>query len=83
MTPLPIAVAESALSKSASAREGDEPYSVDRRKPTEIQSGTTSTTPFPSSRKVYIGGRMYPQLRVPMREISLTATEVAYGGDNG
>jgi len=27
--------------------------------------------PFPSSRKVYIQGKHYPELRVPMREISL------------
>jgi len=82
MTPLPIAVPGSVLSKSESVREGEGPHSVDRRKPTEIIGGAASTTPFPSSRKVYVSGALYPQLRVPMREISLTASESIYGRDN-
>ncbi len=31
-----------------------------------------TTTPFPASRKVHAHGRMFPEIRVPMREISLT-----------
>ncbi|PZR17503.1 MAG: phosphomethylpyrimidine synthase ThiC [Archangium gephyra] len=31
-------------------------------------------TPFPQSAKVYVGGQLHPQLRVPMREISLADT---------
>jgi len=27
---------------------------------------------FPSSRKIYVGGKIYPELRVPMREIAQT-----------
>lgn len=31
--------------------------------------------PFPSSKKVYLAGRRYPELRIPVREISLTNGE--------
>ncbi|MFZ5440517.1 MAG: phosphomethylpyrimidine synthase ThiC [Myxococcota bacterium] len=36
-------------------------------------------TPFPQSAKVYVGGVRYPELRVPMREISLSDTKHADG----
>ena len=36
-------------------------------------------TPFPQSAKVYVGGTLHPQLRVPMREISLANTTHADG----
>ena len=36
-------------------------------------------TPFPQSAKVYVGGVIHPQLRVPMREVSLSTTEHADG----
>ncbi|GMV48662.1 MAG: Phosphomethylpyrimidine synthase [Nitrospirae bacterium] len=39
-----------------------------------------TTTPFAASRKVYVTGSL-PGVRVPMREISLTATRQANGGD--
>ncbi|WKB53503.1 phosphomethylpyrimidine synthase ThiC [Eleftheria terrae] len=32
--------------------------------------------PFPASRKVYVAGERHPQLRVPMREVTLTNGEV-------
>ncbi len=38
------------------------------------RTGVT-TEPFPASRKVYAEGRIYPELRAPMREISLTNGE--------
>jgi len=81
MTPLPMTASKPLSPKRISADE--EPHSESCRKPTEIRAGTTSTNPFPSSRKVYMPGALHPQIRVPMREISLTASEVAYGGDNG
>ena len=46
------------------------------QKPVET---TLTTTPFPASRKVYINGTL-PDVRVPMREISLTPTHSANGG---
>jgi phosphomethylpyrimidine synthase len=36
---------------------------------------------FPASRKVYVSGSLYPDVRVPMREISLTPTRSRFGGD--
>ena len=36
-------------------------------------------TPFPQSAKVYVGGVLHPNLRVPMREVSLSTTEHADG----
>ena len=33
-------------------------------------------TPFPASRKVYVPGTLHPDVRVPMREISLNPTRV-------
>lgn len=39
-----------------------------------------SVQPFPKSRKVYIQGSR-PDLRVPMREISLDDTPTAFGGE--
>ncbi|MBX3237785.1 MAG: phosphomethylpyrimidine synthase ThiC [Nitrospiraceae bacterium] len=39
-----------------------------------------TTTPFPASRKVYLNGSQ-PGVRVPMREITLTPTRSANGGD--
>lgn len=38
-----------------------------------------STEPFPQSKKVYVAGVMHPELRVPMREISLSDTRHADG----
>ncbi len=36
-------------------------------------------TPFPQSSKIYVGGVIHPELRVPMREVSLSTTEHADG----
>ena len=35
-------------------------------------SFSISTGPLPASRKVYVGGRLHPEIRVPMREIDLS-----------
>jgi phosphomethylpyrimidine synthase len=37
--------------------------------------------PLPGSSKVYIEGRIHPQLRVPFREIAQTPTRLATGGE--
>ncbi|MCB1234315.1 MAG: phosphomethylpyrimidine synthase, partial [Verrucomicrobiae bacterium] len=34
-----------------------------------------ATPDFPNSRRVYVEGSLYPEVRVPMREISLTPTK--------
>ncbi len=44
-----------------------------------VPTSTLSTTPFPASRKVYVTGANV-DVRVPMREISLTPTKSANGG---
>lgn len=43
------------------------------RKPQE-ELLTRSMGPFPASRKVHLPGKMHPEIRVPMREISQTPT---------
>ena len=49
--------------------------SPDAAAPADSDSGARpiATTPFPSSRKVYVPGQLYPDIRVPMREVTLTA----------
>ncbi len=37
------------------------------------------TRPFPSSRKIYVHGKLYPDIRVPMREVTLTSSEMNEG----
>ncbi len=39
-----------------------------------------SVQPFPRSQKVYVQGSR-PDIRVPMREISLDVTPTAFGGE--
>ena len=41
-------------------------------------TASLTTTPFPASRKVYVDGTR--NVRVPMREISLTPTRASNGG---
>jgi phosphomethylpyrimidine synthase len=42
--------------------------------PDDIRSEpkTVSTGPLPASRKIYVGGKRHPELRVPLREIDLS-----------
>ena len=47
-----------------------------------IPSTSLTTTPFPSSRKVYVDGTQ-PGVRVPMREISQTPTKGVNGNQSG
>ncbi len=37
-----------------------------------------SRAPFPKAKKIYLQGRLYPDVRVPMREIELSAVEGDY-----
>ncbi|MGB2986511.1 MAG: phosphomethylpyrimidine synthase ThiC [Phycisphaerae bacterium] len=46
---------------------------------TSVNDESTMTVPFPGSRKTYVHGKLYPEIRVPMREISLAPTPVAEG----
>ncbi len=39
----------------------------------------TILRPFPNSRKVYANGELFPDIRVPFREITLTRTKLANG----
>jgi len=39
----------------------------------------TSLRPFPNSRKVYVGGKLHDDVRVPFREIALSPTKLAAG----
>ncbi len=41
-----------------------------------IKKSEPTATPFPASKKVYLNGQLYPNLRVPMREIALTPTQI-------
>lgn len=40
-----------------------------------MSDNTLFLKPFPSSTKIYVSGKRYPELRVPMREIALTNGE--------
>ncbi|RME38443.1 MAG: phosphomethylpyrimidine synthase ThiC, partial [Planctomycetota bacterium] len=46
--------------------------SDDARKTSSVSSVTVTTGPLPGSRKVYVRGQRFPDVRVPMREIRLT-----------
>ena len=41
-----------------------------------------TTGPLPGSRKVYVPGRVHPDLRVPMREIALSPSLERRGGES-
>src|SRR4051812_44192818 len=43
------------------------------------ENEANAETPLPNSRKVYVGGLLYPDLRVPFREISLAPTKTVSG----
>src|SRR3974390_1922825 len=36
-------------------------------------------SPFPNSKKIYVSGKMHPEIKIPMREISLTETKLYNG----
>ena len=74
------------LSRPLSPLSGQRPFSVfglmheeKHMASTDLASGTHSTSSdyrFPASRKVYTPGRLYPDLRVPHREITLSPTHI-------
>jgi phosphomethylpyrimidine synthase len=43
------------------------------------RSKASTETPLPNSRKVYVSGKLHPDLRVPFREISLAPTKAMNG----
>lgn len=45
-----------------------------KKKDTAPQEGKITTTPFPSSKKIYVNGSIHPQIKVAMREIELSDT---------
>ncbi|KAA1243773.1 phosphomethylpyrimidine synthase ThiC [Aquimarina sp. RZ0] len=45
-----------------------------KKKDTAPQEGKITTTPFPSSNKIYVKGNIHPQISVAMREIELSDT---------
>lgn len=38
-----------------------------------------STEPFPNSEKIYVSGKIYPNIKVPMRKIKLSPTKLSNG----
>ncbi|MHA7056607.1 phosphomethylpyrimidine synthase ThiC [Aquimarina sp. M1] len=43
-----------------------------KKKDTAPQEGKITTTPFPSSKKIYVNGNIHPKIKVAMREIELS-----------
>jgi len=54
--------------------------SNDRDKPV-VRNETITRQPLPGSRRVYDPGRMFPDLRVPMREVALSPTKARRPGE--
>ncbi|MBI1825685.1 MAG: phosphomethylpyrimidine synthase ThiC [Planctomycetes bacterium] len=69
---------ENSLRKSLN---GHTQSSVDSEKITSEPNGGARISAFPASRKIYVSGKRHSQIRVPMREISLTAND--HRGSNG
>ncbi len=44
------------------------------KSPKKPETSDITTGPLPASRKIYLEGVIYPEIRVPMREISLHET---------
>lgn len=43
------------------------------------QPNIISTEPFPNSEKIYVSGKIYPNIKVPMRKIKLSPTKLSNG----
>ncbi|MBI3058750.1 MAG: phosphomethylpyrimidine synthase ThiC, partial [Deltaproteobacteria bacterium] len=58
---------------------------MSKAKKNGVNSGESviTTEPFPASRKIYVQGKPDSNVRVPMREISLSATHGSSAGDAG
>jgi phosphomethylpyrimidine synthase len=72
MTPLQIA--EPAASTGPAATRKKAPTES-----TQIRSGKTTVGKLPGSRKIYVQGTRYSSVRVPMRQIELTASTLPDG----
>jgi len=51
-----------------------------KKKDTAPQENVISTKPFPNSKKIYVSGKIHPQINVAMREISLDDTTDSFTG---
>ena len=45
-----------------------------KNKDTAPKQGGITRKPFPNSQKIYVPGKLYPEIKVAMREITLTDT---------
>ena len=45
-----------------------------KKKDTAPKQDGVTTHPFPNSKKIYVSGKIHPQIKVAMREISLSDT---------
>ncbi|MBO0695238.1 MAG: hypothetical protein J2P56_03955, partial [Verrucomicrobia bacterium] len=63
------------------SKNGDPEAAVyDRRKREDRRSQSAATnSSFPNSKKVYVEGKLHPEVRVPFREISLAPTKSMKG----
>ncbi len=59
--------------------EGETMAAKQRLAVDEAALARITRTPFSQSAKIYVGGAIHPELRVPMREVSLSTTEHADG----
>ncbi len=46
------------------------------------QIARSATQPLPNSRKIYVEGTLHPDIRVPMREITLSPTTTGFNGSS-
>ncbi|MDG2279369.1 MAG: phosphomethylpyrimidine synthase ThiC, partial [Flavicella sp.] len=51
-----------------------------KNKDTAPQEGKITRNPFPNSKKIYVEGKLHPQIKVAMREISLSDTKDSMTG---
>jgi phosphomethylpyrimidine synthase len=54
-------------------------YDRREREDRRSQSAATTNSPLPNSRKIYVAGKLNPDIRVPFREISLAPTKSMNG----
>jgi phosphomethylpyrimidine synthase len=45
-----------------------------KNKDTAPKKGGITRNPFPNSKKIYVSGKIHPQIKVAMREIELSDT---------
>lgn len=52
-----------------------------RKKDTAPKEGAITRSPFPNSKKIYVSGKLHPEIKVAMREISLSDTKDSMTGE--